>query len=336
MRLWGLALLLLALAGCRQQQSESQVGFYFWKSNFKLNEAEQRALDTLGVARLFVKFLDVDVGADGRAFPKASVRFEGGAGGRYEAVPCVFITNRTFQSPSVSPAGLAESVWDYLQQINKRYGLQPAEYQFDCDWTPATRGPYFDFLRHIRRLSGGAVLSATIRLHQYRYPQQTGLPPVDKGALMYYNMGDIADKAETNSILNNEKGLPYLQAAAYPLPLDVALPLFSWALLYRLGELQSIINIAQEAVLEQEPNLEKIGPGLYEVKQNFYFEAFYLNAGDRLRFESPAPEELERAADALHKIQNRSGNLIFYHLDEQALQNFPPDFLHRLARRLGD
>lgn len=152
---------------------------------------------------------------------------------------------------------------------------------------------------------------------------------------MYYNMGDIEDKAETNSILNNEKGAPYLQAPPYPLKLDLALPLFSWALLYRLGKLQAIINLPGEEVLELAADLEKIGPGLYQVKQNFYFEANYLNTGDRLRFEIPAAEELERAADMLHKIQNRSGNIIFYHLDEAALQNFPPGFLRQLAGHSG-
>lgn len=330
-----LFLSMLSLAGCQVEHGEARIAFYYWQSTLRLSEQEQAALKDNDVQRLFVKYLDVDIGPDERAYPKASIRFEGEAWRAYEIVPCVFITNRTFESEAVSPSGLAGQVWNYLKQVNDKYQLQPAAYQFDCDWTASTRDKYFAFLQQFRRLKGEAALSSTIRLHQYRYPQQTGIPPVDKGVLMYYNMGDIGDKAETNSILNNEKGRSYLQSGNYPLELDVALPLFSWALLYRLGELQAIINLPGESVLARQAQLEKVGSGLYEVKQNFYFEAHYLNTGDRLRFETPAPQELEKAADALHKIQNRSGTLIFYHLDDASLQNYPQGFFRRLAGRLG-
>ncbi len=176
------------------------------------------------------------------------------------------------------------------------------------------------------------MLSATIRLHQYRYPEQAGVPPVSEGTLMYYNMGDVEDVEETNSILNNKKAKAYLSAPEYPLPLDVALPLFSWALVYRLGDLSAIINLQDQQMLDSREQLEKLGPNLYQVRQNFYFEGHYLNQGDRLRFEQPSREELAEAMKAARKINNRSEHILFFHLDEDILANYPPAFLRRLAR----
>ena len=319
--------LLFLFASC--SRPEPEIGFYYWKSTFKLTETEQQALDTLLVKRLYVKFLDVDVEA-GAAVPKAPIRFPQGVPAGYQIVPCVFITNRTFQEKQ-NPEALAEKVWDFLQQANTRYGLQPDEYQFDCDWSPSTRQAYFTFLQRINRLNSGASISATIRLHQYRDPGRTGVPPVDKGTLMYYNMGDIENVQETNSLLNNEKGFAYLADSAYPLPLDVALPIFSWALAYRLGDLAMIINLADQKLLDNEPHLEKISSVVYRVKENFYFEGYYLNEGDLLRFEFPDTQRLEEAAGRLQKIKSKSGNILFFHLDEPFIQNYPPGFIRHLA-----
>jgi len=324
-----LLLLLLTLFSC--SRPEPEISFYYWKTAFELSEKEQQALDTLGVERLYVKFLDVDA-EHGEAVPKAPVRFREGLPGRYEIVPCVFITNRTFQGGQ-GPGDLADKVWGYLQQINKRYGLAPAEYQFDCDWSPSTRQAYFAFLERIRQLKGDALISATIRLHQFRYPDQTGLPPVDKGTLMYYNMGNISDVQESNSLLGNEKGFAYLEGGKYALPLDIALPVFSWALAYRLGELAAIINLEGQKALDLEPQLEKIDEAVYQVKENFYFEGHYLNEGDLLRFEYPEKQQLEQAAERLRKIKSKSGRILFFHLDENLLENYPPAFLRSLAGR---
>ena len=321
------ALILLTFFSC--SRPEPEIGFYYWKSAFGLSETEKHVLDTLAVKRLYVKFMDVDA-ESGRVAPKAPVRFAEGAPEGYEVVPCVFITNRAFQGKQ-DPEILAKQVWDFIQQINARYGLEPREYQFDCDWSPSTREAYFVFLRRIGQLASGALVSATIRLHQFRAPEETGVPPVDKGTLMYYNMGDIEDVQESNSLLNNPKGFAYLVEKEYPLPLDVALPLFSWALAYRLGELESIINLSDQKVLDTEPRLEKIGQVVYQVKENFYFEGHYLNEGDLVRFEYPDRQSLEDAAARLRKIKSKSGRILFFHLDEALIQNYPPGFLYHLA-----
>lgn len=299
----------------------------------QLSAAEQEMLEALQVKKLYVKYLDVDQ-EGGQPVPKAGIQWKGSAWKPYEIIPCVFITNRTFLE-GAAPEPLAERVWSYLQQANAEAGITPAAYQFDCDWSPATRTAYFAFLRAMRQRVGKAQLSATIRLHQYRYPEQTGVPPVDKGSLMYYNMGDIEDVKEPNSILNNETAADYLAGAgAYDLPLDVALPLFSWVLVYRLGELHRIINWTDATVLDTLADLEKTGPNRYQVQQNTYFGGHYLNAGDELRYESASQAALQQAAQQLQNLKHYSGTTLYYHLDEALLQAYPPAFLRRLTRTL--
>jgi hypothetical protein len=319
-------LILCLLSSCQNPPQEKETAFYYWQSGFTLSDSLQYLLQDQKVDRLFVKFMDIDL-VNGEATPVAPIQFNDSSYQHYELVPCVFITNRTFTSERVQPQQLAEKVWDYLAQIRNKYHLNITEYQFDCDWTPSTRQAYFAFLETINRLKGEALLSSTLRLHQYRYPEQTGVPPVDKVVLMYYNMGDIEDVEESNSILNNEKGEAYLtKKQAYPLKLDVALPLFSWTLVYRLGKLEAILKTESPSM----PGIEKTGKNTFVVKQNLYFGGHYLNQGDFLRYEMPTPPELERAARAVSEIKNRSGTLLFYHLEEALPQYYPSALLHRL------
>ena len=67
------------------------------------------------------------------------------------------------------------------------------------------------------------MLSATIRLHQLKFIGESGIPPVDKGLLMCYNMGDLHRLRISNSILETAELKKYIkQLSVYPLKLDVA------------------------------------------------------------------------------------------------------------------
>jgi len=322
------------LMGCQTNQDAPKVSFYYWKSTFKLSPAETEWLEANDVQRIYVKYLDVDL-EGGQAVPKAPVKFEGEDYTGYEIVPCVFITNRTFQA-KINPEALAEKVWGYLSEINNSYHLSPVQYQLDCDWSASTQTAYFRFLARFRRLAQGHTLTATIRLHQLRYPGQTGIPPVDRGVLMYYNMGDIKSVEEPNSILNTETAATYLKNhMQYDLPLDYALPVFSWVLAYRLGELHAIINQSPCEQLDTMSATQTLGAGRYRMQQNAYFGNHYLNKGDQLRCEAPTVRSLETAIDQLKSIDNNCEHLLFYHLDENLSNAFPKNLPQRLADRLA-
>jgi hypothetical protein len=158
-------------------------------------------------------------------------------------------------------------------------------------------------------------LSCTVRLYQYKYPDLSGVPPVDKALLMYYNMGELTSYQEKNSILNNEIGLQYLGFGDYPLPLDFALPNFSWSLLYRYGTFQGILGSLTAEILNDTSTFELKPNGYYLVKKDTALQATYLRYGDEIRYENCSETELIKAANLLKSERNQTKtNLIFYDL----------------------
>ncbi len=52
------------------------------------------------------------------------------------------------------------------------------------------------------REQSGLPLSSTIRLHQIKYRERTGVPPVERGMLMFYNMGQFSADPEARAIFD--------------------------------------------------------------------------------------------------------------------------------------
>jgi hypothetical protein len=145
----------------------------------------------------------------------------------YTIIPVVSIRNRVFGKllPATIPA-FAADIFARVRNINASRHLQNQEIQFDCDWTPQTRENYFSFLREYHRISIQSISSA-IRMFQLRYPERTGVPPVDYGVLFYFNLEET-DSGSQRSVYERAIAHRYTPSLrSYPLTLDVALPLFS-------------------------------------------------------------------------------------------------------------
>ena len=177
-----------------------------------------------------------------------------------------------------------------------------------------------------QQLPSTTLLSATIRLHQYRYPEKTGIPPVARGMLMCYNMGDLNDPQEVNSILNVAKTQPYLNGSSYPLPLDLALPLFRWGVLFREGRMIKLINglsasdLARAAFAPCEKTELR---QRYCVQADTYLQGYFLYQGDEIRLEIASPSDLLTTAQLLQQIPHNTPHyLSFYHLDSAMLADF--------------
>ena len=313
--------------------SKVSVSFYHWQTQFSLTETDQYWLDTLHVDRVYTKFFDVDwdVGRK-EAVALATVQFEDESPPPVEIVPVVFLTNRTFQHlPAADVPQLAQRVFEKIESILTAGPYTVSEVQMDCDWTKSTRVSYFSFLERLRSklVERKINLSTTIRLHQIKYPEQTGVPPVDRGVLMYYNMGTVQERTATNSILDNQIGERYLnRLSAYPLPLDVALPLFRWGVLFRRGEMIKLINQLHLTELTDNQQFAKQTDDYWRVVKSGYFGGVYLYEGDELRLEAAEPAALSEAVFLLKKrLKNEDRQLIFYHLDEAVLHYFRPDQL---------
>ena len=124
---------------------------------------------------------------------------------RFRVIPTVFITNECIKKIDSSQIKtLAGNVYNLVQDIINTHGFNSIkEIQFDCDWTASTRSNYFLLLEKFNALwkDSGIPVSATIRLHQVKFMSRTGVPPVKKGLLMCYNMGNLKNPATGNSII---------------------------------------------------------------------------------------------------------------------------------------
>ncbi len=329
-------------SSCRQAPPPAPVpAFYHWQTKLDLTAAENDYLSELQAGKLYVKAFDVDWDENRQqAVPLARLEVVNSYPAAIEYIPTVFITNRTLRAldPSAIPE-LASRIAKLLQSISEAAGWNVQEVQLDCDWTASTRDRFFQLLEMLRRqpfTSPPTILSATIRLHQVRYPARTGVPPVDRGMLMCYNVGDVSSWKESNSILRADEVVPYLEGGRYPLPLDVALPVFGWGVLFRQGRMIRLINGLSKEELTDSSRFTNLGGQRYELNKSTYLNGYYLYRGDRLRLEAAEPEALTAAASLLADwLPPAERTVAFYHLDTTTIKYFPNDELERIIETVA-
>ncbi len=297
--------------------------FYYWKSTFHLSDYEKQALRRYGIQRLYVKFFDVDWDrTTRRAVPKATIHFAENA--PLEVVPTVFITNRTLEN--LSWGGVDELAGKIVEKLATLSSSIPREYQFDCDWSLTTRAKYFRLLAQIKKkLPVAAQLSATIRLHQIKYYRTTGVPPVAKGMLMYYNMDDWKNPKTQNSILDLAVAGRYADYVSdYPLPLDVVLPVFGWAVVYRNGKFLRFVNHLTHNQLRANGHFKKSTlANAYIALHNERIYGIQVRRGDLFRVEESTAVNLKISSQILaQEIQNTKVTFALYHLDSLNLSYY--------------
>jgi hypothetical protein len=321
-------------------KKEVNIGFYHWKKEFDLTENEKSAISKKSKSPLFLHYFDVDWDTE-REFivPRASLNIKSELPFNTSVTPVIFITNKVFEEmPDSLMSDVVSTIWDRINEQNS--GVENAggvieNIQFDCDWTLTTKKKYFDFLEMMNNYAN-VDLSATIRLHQVKYFEKTGVPPVKKGMLMFYNMGDLENPNTQNSILDLETAKSYVASCKnYPLHLDVALPLFQWAVVYRDGRVVQLLNAANNEDFKDEELFEKTEDQKYKVKESTYVHGFYCYENDVIRLENVTQEQLEAAAKMLSEyLPNTKRTLCFYHLDNTLLQAFPMENLEKIRSKI--
>lgn len=330
-------MILVLLSGCTDKTSITPA-FYVWKSKLSAKDADTSYLNSLQAEKLYLRMFDVDDKGNG-AVPMAeyspdTVHIPG------TIVPVIFITNRTFLKCAPGEVGaLAEKC---IKKIDEMYMLHfnklPQEYQFDCDWTEKSRETYFKFLESVSKLKPEAVTSCTIRLHQIKYKSRTGVPPVDKGVLMYYASSEPTDFDSPNTILDNQKASLYIDhIGSYPLHLDIALPLYSWGIVRNTFAKIKLINGVCEADISLHPEYyEKKQNGVYEILRSHYLRGMWINKGYMLKIEEVSPEALQEAAGTLQKkLKAEDREIIFYHLDKDILERYSTEDLQNIIKALS-
>ena len=333
-RIIAIALFTATLLVSCNREPRPEVSFYYWKSRFFLGKTEREILNTNNVQKLYVRYFDIDIHPYiGSATPIAIIR--GDSLPQCSIVPVVFIKNRVFDNASNQEVDtLCRKVAQLVADINQNFGIKPTEMQFDCDWTVKTKNAYFHFLKKYRALTG-QTLSATIRLHQVKYPNRTGVPPVNKGVLMYYNMGSISADGRC-SIYDRNVAQKYTGSlGSYPLPLDVALPIFTWGIQIRQNMVVHLLNKMNEGHFANDPHFKKMDDYRYLVVAPCFKGGYYFKQGDEVKIESISRSNLRQMVKEIaQNLKVHPQNLIFYDLDSVNIKQYEVEIYQKLANRM--
>lgn len=302
------------------------VAFYYWKQSYALNNKQQSLLNNCQSEELFVKFFDVTQDPVTRAAkPVSVVVFDERPALR--VIPCVYIQNGVLKHPQPE---LAAKVLERVKSIAAKNRLSVNELQIDCDWSGTTQAAYFKFLRTLQQLDPTLKITCTIRLHQIKYQAETGIPPVKKGVLMCYNMDDLDAFDVENSILSAATLKKYISPATnYPLELDLALPIYQWGLIFRLGKLSLIANDISEKELRSS-NYKPVKPHVYQVLKNGYLNNAYVCKGDLIRLETSSPETLASMAEWLQESELTFNRLILFHISQEHISQYNESSIQKI------
>lgn len=324
-------LLCFAFFSCTKNITETS--FYYWKTKFHLSQTEKNILKDLNTKALYVRFFDVDVfeGSD-KPLPVGVLEGIDSIPKKINCIPVIFITNRTFLNLNKGQVVLlGKNIVSKINSIKNKY----AELQFDCDWSGKTKENYFFFLEEVKKLiSKDVKLTCTIRLHQVKYTFKTGVPPVSRGMLMFYNMGDLSDINGENSIYSTkiaEKYTSFLKT--YELPLDVALPIYKWYVHYRSNSVIGLITknempkINDTIHFSQQENNTK-----FNVKTDHLENGIFYKKDDVLKYETISREQLIEAAELLQQnLKKENRKIVFYDLDENNINNYEKETFEKVV-----
>ena len=333
-----LFLLFLCLAACRQDSNTVTPAFYYWKTTWQSNAATEAVRQQVAPQKLYTRIADVGWnGTTQMPQPHDQLRNPAALPKGTEIIPVLFVELPALRNlkTAAQTEKLAADMARLFQSYEKTGGWKTSEYQVDCDWTESISEPYFELLKALKKQPqlAGKTLSATIRLYQIKYRGKTGLPPVDRGLLMCYNTGNFRDPFAPNSILHLPEVQEYLgQLESYPLPLDLALPLFRWTLWFKQDKFAGIVRGLDPDSLAQYPFLKQEGD-LYRCALDTLLKGYPLQKGDLLKSESPTPAEVANTASWVsRRMPAKKFSVAFYHLDSLLLQKFTPHELQNIVQ----
>jgi hypothetical protein len=319
------------LNACEKSKAPKTMSFYYWRTTFSLDSLEQSTVRDNDVHTLYCRYFDVDwPDTDTAPIPVAALQADTPPVS-FTIIPVIFLRNRVFQKlDSTRLDDFVTRIMGLISHISTSIHKIPREIQFDCDWTGTTKNNYFHFLRQYHAASNMAV-SCTIRLHQIKYPDRTGIPPVDHGVLMFYNMGNI-DAGTGNSIYDRTIAHRYAPSLrSYPLQLDLALPIFSWGLQVRNGKVIQLLDKMNAAAFEKDTNFVRNGSKGFAAKHAGFRGGYYFQENDAVKIESVSKDDLLEIVNEVNRHSNhRIRNAIFYDLDSQNLQRYDKSVFHEI------
>lgn len=316
----------------------NQIAFYYWKTNPELlDKSEYNYIQQTGTKKLYIKMFEVEMNGSLEAVPisKSNLNFQHSSIQndslnflhQCEIIPTIFILNEVFEILDTNRLNeLAENIIFLIQKrFNEKLKLKNdyTEIQIDCDWTVSTRENYFTFLRILKQKSQKHI-SVTLRLYPFKYSKKMGIPPVDKVTLMCYNLINPLINNSKNSILDNKELELYLKnASTYPIQMDFALPIYSWAIFYRNKQFNCILKNDIEKCIS---NSIQLKPLWYQLKNDLEIGNQAYRKGDIFKVEKINSKKLLQATILIKNIDfHNNVTLTFFDLNSANFNTIQPN-----------
>ncbi|MDC1024642.1 hypothetical protein OAR04_01800 [Flavobacteriales bacterium] len=311
-------LICLILACSCKDKSSFSYSTYWWKNNTELNESQKMFLSKNKIKKIYLKIFDLK-------FDRKNIKIltPGVKSGFNEKnlciIPVIYIEN------SILKNFKTDTIFNILKNKIK-YSLELGIIkninflQIDCDWTLKTKKTYFELLTLLSNEID--ELSVTIRLHQIKYYNLTGVPPVKKGVMMIYNLDSPVDTNIENSIFTFNNAIRYLKKIKeYPIRLDVGLPAFSWGVHYHHGKIKNLISDFDPKKIDSE-NMYQKKNGYFKSKKAHFYKTYRISKRDEIRYEYPKITEVKEILNFLSRNLNQdSTEIIFFSLNSNFLIN---------------
>jgi hypothetical protein len=329
-----LIIISFGLVSCRKNRVVN-TSFYYWKTVYHPTGTESKYFNALHCKKLYVRIMDIDKGDD-QIVPISPINFKVPLPDSVQLIPVVYIVNNILKDQTHQQLeALAGKIVYYVNGKVKQSGKTSYnELQLDCDWTRTSRDNYFYLLQQVRANAGlkNKKVSATLRLHQLKNQRSAGIPPVDRVMLMCYNMGNLRKYGNQNSILEQSELEKYVgkNLSNYPMPVDVGLPVFSWAVVFRQKLYAGIAKRLHKESFADQHTFKPSRSGLYTLQKDL--PNYGLLRGDEIRLEDQSSDQLQAAATYIQKyISSDTVNIIYFHLDEPTLKHYTHETLEKIA-----
>lgn len=320
-------------------------GIYYWKTTFRLNEADSTFLKKNEIDRMYLRMFDVDVERnyitdDWDVVPVGTVKFESKVPAELEIVPTVFITVQALNVYDGREEELARLILKRMMAMCSYNDIgSVSEFQFDCDWTESSRTAYERLCEAAKGIlhSKGISLSGTIRLHQV----EEAVYPFDRGVLMLYNTGAIKDPQTKNSIISFDDVYNYLSVKSRVgrfrkarnsncSIIDFAYPTFCWGVCYEKdGRFDGIIRSLE---FDNQQWLERKG-NRYFVKSSGVYESRWYDEGQYVRPEYSDIDEILKVKELVDRTIGRNGSSnIIFHLDQNNISKYNQNDISKILR----
>lgn len=348
-------------SGCDNKQEVIR-SFCYWKTSTYFDREEDSICKVLNVEHMYVRFFDVDWNPYTKEpLPVATINRLDLNESNLEITPSVFITNAVvLESSKEQLDTLAKQIQKRIKEIGLRYNEDKAykrasnivyspkrdskkilnldsikaielaklkqdfnEILLDCDWTEKSKDNYFYLLEQLKKELENCQLAVTIRLWQYKYSEKAGVPPADKGLLMCYNLSSPNDYETKNSIGTSDELEKYITHSDYDLDLDIALPLFSWTVVFRGNQFKGIVS-DYESFIKDSVRIKNIAPNKYVLQDDVLVGQTYLRNGDEIRIEKISDEEINKMISIIkNRVPfNDNTKVTFFSFDKKYIHDY--------------